>query len=92
MSSRKVGVIEDFKNQLGCIHMQLSRLIDDPRLLEVSIRPLGGGGPPSGGVCRLTDDIHTREDFVDALNKIHQWIGYIIEVLEPNHKITKPVR
>ena len=69
--------------QLMGIQNQLSSLINDPRLRKVSIRPLTGGGPPQGGVCNLVDDIHNRKDFLDALNKIHRWIGYIIEVLEP---------
>ena len=79
MSATKVGVID----QLMGIQMQLSVLIEDPRLRDVSIRPIIGGGPPQGGVCDLVDDIHNRKDFLDALNKIHRWIGYIIEVLEP---------
>ena len=71
------------REQLMGVHSQLSSLIADPRLLKVSIRPTGPGHP-DGGVCRLADNILSREDFFGAINKIQKWIGYVIEVMEPN--------
>jgi hypothetical protein len=71
------------KEQLMVIHNQLSSLMADPRLKEVFVGPRPGP-PPAGGVCFLTEDVLSREDFLIALNKIQQWTGYMIEVLEAN--------
>ncbi|MCU0585616.1 MAG: hypothetical protein MUC46_06050 [Desulfobacterales bacterium] len=72
------------KEQLMGIHNQLSSLMADPRLKEVLVGPRPGPVHPAGGVCLLVDDVRSREDFLIALNKIHQWIGYVIEVIESN--------
>jgi hypothetical protein len=102
MSEKNVAVLEDYKNRLKGIQRQISSLTKDASAFSLRgiHRPAGNlcrtqKGPihPAGAICDfVVKDIDTWTDCLDALNKIHQWTGYVIKVLDLNLKGIKPVK
>jgi hypothetical protein len=63
-------------------HCDLTKAIQTRKLQKVPVGPAQPDPTHPNGHCYLTKAIQTRNDFVDALDKIHQWIEYMIKVLK----------
>lgn len=72
--------------QLKDIRSQLSKLIKDRQLQKLGTTLAIYNGPARPYLCRPIYSRHdvAKNDVLNALTEIHQWMGHVVKVLELN--------